>query len=74
MEDLNRIKLVLVEKSVQARGWHRKLDVIRRLFQNGVQMFLNQTFMLLYKMLKYLMLTFTSIYARRNRERRGNPI
>lgn len=37
MEDVNRIKLVLVEKNVQVNGFQNKWELIHQLCQNGVQ-------------------------------------
>lgn len=42
MEDVNRIKLVLVEKNVLVNGFQNKWESIHLLCQNGAQIHHNQ--------------------------------
>lgn len=39
MEDINRLKLVLVEKRKQESGWQNSWGGIHQQYQNGVPMF-----------------------------------
>ena len=41
-KDINRLKIVLVEKKVQANGWQSNLVKILLQCQNSVQIWLNQ--------------------------------
>lgn len=42
MEDVNRIKLVLVEKKERVNGWQSNWELILQLSVSGVQTHLNQ--------------------------------
>ena len=39
MEDINRLKLVLVEKKKQGNGWLNSWEKIHQLYLNGVPMY-----------------------------------
>ena len=55
MEDINHIKVVLVEKKThQLNGWPNNLELIHQPFQNSVPTLLNQTLIACSKFQIYL--------------------
>lgn len=54
MEDINRIKVVLVEKNAPTNGWPNNLELIHQPFQNSVPTLLNQTLIACSKFQIYL--------------------